>query len=493
MKRTNRPACWTSVALWIMGLSSLTIISCRSADPPPAEQDAPRLDSGWTEPNVPWRQASYGRVKVEIPSVEDAEIVGEDDMCAMCHKAYVDAFANNVHRQGKCESCHGPASRHVEERGKVPGLVLSFRSMSPAQRSEVCLKCHEKDRCAPTSPWRTSAHASGGVACTDCHRNHYNVPPGTSATSLDDDDVRYQGVRPDFQLAVHRQDEDEEEKLPSLRGTSNHLGAIAPGVCYRCHGEKQELETIAHPHQINGPNGINCTTCHNPHGNVIEWSRKELCLTCHDGSPTQAWHSSTHNHAGVACTDCHNPHPNPNVPQVVNISHTSVQRSKRLPMSVNEPQACYKCHPKIQGLTQLPSHHPIREGKMTCSDCHDPHDQADRNLRNETVNLVCYKCHADKQGPFVYQHAPVEENCAICHNPHGTVANNLLRQPPTFLCLRCHSGHRSPPATHFGQGVADIDGNPALRPALYTNCTQCHQQIHGSDLPSQQRTGAFLR
>ncbi len=110
------------------------------------------------------------------------------------------------------------------------------------------------------------------------------------------------------------------------------------------------------------------------------------------------------------------------------------------------------------------------------------------------MNLTCYKCHADKQGPFVYQHAPVEEDCSICHNPHGTVANNLLHQPTTFLCLRCHSGHRAdPPSDHFGIGTSDIDGFDWQRSILYTDCTQCHSQIHGSDLPSQQRTGAFLR
>ena len=77
---------------------------------------------------------------------------------------------------------------------------------------------------------------------------------------------------------------------------------------------------------------------------------------------------------------------------------------------------------------------------MVCSDCHDPHGQLEKNLKAETINQLCYKCHAEKTGPFAYPHPPVNENCAICHEPHGTVANNLLKQPPTFLCLRCHAG-----------------------------------------------------
>ena len=139
-----------------------------------------------------------------------------------------------------------------------------------------------------------------------------------------------------------------------------------------------------------------------------------------------AWHSSTHEHNGVACTDCHNPHPKACTPDFVDIDRYQVKRPQRLAMSVQEPEACYKCHPKIVGLGDLPSHHPIKEGKMVCSDCHDPHGQALGDLKEETINLVCYKCHAEKQGPFAYEHPPVTENCTICHEPHGTVNDNLL-------------------------------------------------------------------
>jgi DmsE family decaheme c-type cytochrome len=254
------------------------------------------------------------------------------------------------------------------------------------------------------------------------------------------------------------------------------------------------FQEIAGPHQICGPNNFNCTTCHDPHGKIKEETRKDLCLSCHSGTPTMAWHSSSHNLNGVACTDCHNPHPNTRVQQLVGISHTNVARPKRLMMSVQEPEACYKCHPKIFGLNALPSHHPIKEGKMVCSDCHDAHGQREGNLKGETVNLLCYKCHAEKQGPFAYAHPPVTENCGICHEPHGTVANNLLKQPPTFLCLRCHSGHLN--ATHtYGStgGAININTNTSIRRALYTNCTECHTQIHGSDIPTPHQPGAMMR
>ena len=478
----------------------LVATSCRTASRAPDRwgSDETRLDDGWPRQDLAPIEKTYPVIRVALPRVEGAQYVNEDALCAVCHKTHVDVFANNVHRNHGCESCHGPASRHLETRGKEPGTILSFKKLKRAERAEVCLTCHEQNACTPGAQWRTSAHANHGVTCTDCHTNHYNVPPGTPVNTVDVTSRESTGGQ-DWSVTLARLRVSPElrpastARLPSLKGTSNALGANASQVCYRCHGEKQDLELIAHPHQINGKYGFACTTCHDPHGKLLEYSRKELCLTCHQGTPTMSWHASIHDQAGVACTDCHNPHPKSHVRQALDIRHTDIRRNKRLPMSVNEPQACAKCHPKIYAMTQLPSHHPLKEGKMTCSDCHDAHGQAQGNLKGETINLTCYKCHADKQGPFVYEHAPVSEDCSICHNPHGTVSNNLLHQPPSFLCLRCHSGHRAPPSDHFGIGTSDIDGNTFQRPVLYTDCTQCHAQIHGTDHPSQNRPGALLR
>ena len=184
----------------------------------------------------------------------------------------------------------------------------------------------------------------------------------------------------------------------------------------------------------------------------------------------------------------------------VAIDHEQVNRPKRIPMCVDQPEACYKCHQKIYGLNQLPAHHPIREGKMVCSDCHDPHGQEERNLKEASINLVCYRCHAEKQGPFIYEHPPVTENCCICHEPHGTVENYLLRQATTFLCLRCHSGHNNHnqklyTATGYTGALAKQNNtpNPSWIPGLYTNCTQCHQNIHGTDRVSNSGLPRFTR
>jgi len=352
------------------------------------------------------------------------------------------------HRAGTfdCATCHEPHG-----------------NIRHATRKNVCLTCHQGN--PHVGQWKGSPHDLAGVDCTDCHDPH------------------------------------------PARGAPMQVDQ--PRVCYRCHVQKQQLQEVAHPHQILGPNGFVCTSCHEPHGRITPATRTDLCLRCHTGSPTMAWHSSTHGREDVACTDCHDPHPNSHPVPFAGVNHTSMQRSKRLPMSVDEPNACFKCHPKIYGLASLPSHHPIKEGKLVCSRCHDAHGQNQGNLKTETVNLLCYTCHAEKQGPFVWEHPPVTENCDYCHEPHGTVVNNLLRQPTTFLCLRCHTGHSTHGASsqcarchavngefiNVGGGPRDpmIPTTPDLRQALFTDCTQCHSQVHGSDLPSGFEDGHSMR
>ncbi len=496
----------SSIGLVVLAFLLFGITSCTSSHRP-TRRTTVNLDPGWPRGNNFFHQASYRKVQATVPEIPGAEFVSDDELCLSCHEVYTKTFADNVH-QGlhdgqSCEACHGPASRHLETRGKEPGLLLDFKTMKPAEKSEVCLKCHEEDQCASGARYRYSKHAYCGAACTDCHTSHYNVPPGTPATTEPGVATLDSHGNP-IKLTGYRQ-QDMELNRPSRRGTSNNMNAVAPHVCYRCHGDMREYQEIAGPHQICGPNGFNCTTCHDPHGKIREETRQELCLQCHgNGAPVMAWHSSTHSLEGVACTDCHNPHPCSNVPQFVNIHHTHIRRRDRRQMSVDEPEVCYKCHQKIYGLNALPSHHPIKEGKMVCSDCHDAHGQAEDNLTEVSLNLVCYKCHADKQGPFAYEHPPVTEDCGYCHEPHGTVANNLLRQPTTFLCLRCHSGHRGGPGFHdFGalpdfvatQGPFRVPdaARPQVQASFYADCTQCHHQIHGSDVPTPHRPGVFFR
>ncbi len=212
-------------------------------------------------------------------------------------------------------------------------------------------------------------------------------------------------------------------------------------------------------------------------GGMTPGEASAICLQCHSKDAGMDWRGNEHALNDVTCVDCHKIHQDP------------AKGTLKMP----EPELCYRCHQDIRAKVNYPSHHPIREGKMKCSDCHDNHGSSLHNLKTEErVNDLCYRCHADKQGPFTYQHAPVEEDCTICHDPHGAVADNLLKQNEPFLCLQCHHLHFH--ATFFSPnpqtGASRVTPNPhSSQMAMGTRCTQCHSQIHGSDLPSLSTPG----
>jgi DmsE family decaheme c-type cytochrome len=148
-----------------------------------------------------------------------------------------------------------------------------------------------------------------------------------------------------------------------------------------------------------------------------------------------------------------------------------------------------------------PSRHPLAEGKMACSDCHNVHGSTGPKLvKRDSTNDTCYTCHAEKRGPFVHNHEPVQEDCAACHNPHGSAIAGMLKARPPILCQQCHT-------PHVAGGVGAVGGQPGVFPPAVTgqtsseitassngknvvniwqgrSCMNCHTQVHGSNNPS---------
>lgn len=202
--------------------------------------------------------------------------------------------------------------------------------------------------------------------------------------------------------------------------------------------------------------------------------RNEACLTCHEKDAKRShWAGSIHDARDVACASCH----------TVHTGHDKV-RDKR-----TQAEVCYTCHKEQRGQVNRPSHHPIPEGKMTCSDCHNPHGSVGPKLmKRDSINDTCYTCHMEKRGPFVHNHEPVNEDCTLCHNPHGTTAENMLKARPPFLCQQCHTPHGGfIPQLSGAQVTAPTASTPARGTTNITqgrSCNNCHTQVHGSNNPS---------
>lgn len=88
---------------------------------------------------------------------------------------------------------------------------------------------------------------------------------------------------------------------------------------------------------------------------------------------------------------------------------------------------------------------------------------------------VCFKCHADKAGPFAFEHEPVKtEGCSACHQPHGSTNPRLLRRTQvSLLCLECH--------TFTQDSSAPVMPSFHNQSQKYQACTLCHLTVHGSN------------
>lgn len=246
---------------------------------------------------------------------------------------------------------------------------------------------------------------------------------------------------------------------------------------------------------------VNCESCHGPgslaiEGITPEWVEREakmgkqtscnyntlidiknlpatakslICLKCHSANATfnlHNWNVNIHAINDVSCIDCHA------------ICSTFKEGNYDLTTRLRDiDKMCYKCHQEISIEFSLPSRHPVPEKRVFCTDCHDVHGTInDKLLRRATIKETCTQCHAEKEGPYVYEHADMTEDCRTCHSPHGSINNNLLTLREPFLCLQCHSGHLIK------------NGN-----AYYIRCTDCHSVIHGTDLPSASGKGHFTQ
>ncbi len=198
------------------------------------------------------------------------------------------------------------------------------------------------------------------------------------------------------------------------------------------------------------------------------------CLTCHaKNKEVMYYKASAHFSGAVACTSCHTVHTKRATEINSTIAQPYYDSIEKGHLKKQELDLCYSCHSEIMAKSFYPSHHPIREGKITCKDCHNSHGGVLGMLKTKTrPNDLCLECHPDKRGPFAFEHSPVEEDCTICHDPHGTTAFKLLKNAEPFLCLQCHHNHFQ------SKEHKDFQYSTSVK------CTQCHIKIHGSNYPS---------
>ena len=256
----------------------------------------------------------------------------------------------------------------------------------------------------------------------------------------------------------------------SMHGTkADARTPINQGGCAVCHGDGTEHVKAGGGRGVGGILNLGSKT-------VPAEVKNRACLTCHQGATRISWQSSTHGSRDVACSNCHQVH----------TAHDKA-RDKQ-----TQTEVCFTCHKEQRVQVNRPSHHPIIEGKMSCSSCHNVHGDNPKQLVRQSTNDTCFTCHMEKRGPFVHNHAPVQEDCNICHQPHGTTISNLLKARPPFLCQECHS-HTSHPSQAGALPTGRTTGTATLG-SVARGCLNCHVNIHGSNsIQNSATAGRFRR
>ena len=265
-------------------------------------------------------------------------------------------------------------------------------------------------------------------------------------------------------------------------------------VCTGCHGADSKQPILSFHQTRHGVAGQpGCQACHGSSRAHVQHEEKagarppadfvfkgehrssadiqsRTCLNCHKGGQRIHWVSSTHPEADVACPACHTIHR----PQDPALNRAS------------QPEVCFRCHVSQRAQQHFRTAHSMLRSGVACSDCHNPHGGiGPALLRTANVNQTCFTCHADKRGPFLWEHPPAVDDCTNCHTPHGSNIAPLLKVRPPWLCQSCHGGsiHTSP--AFSGRG---LPAGGATSPQLLLHaCTNCHSAIHGSNHPSGAR------
>ena len=241
--------------------------------------------------------------------------------CLDCHSDYADNLKKTVHKldpakadsklpQVFCTSCHGEATRHLEE-------PSAENIINPAKAEifdlvKTCSACHASGHVREFS--ESNSHFRNKVGCLNCHSVHES-----KAERL----LRLPVVS--LCLSCHTEIK---QKLASpsrhpvsdkvVKCTDCHQLSLQPGqsfslsrpdqTCFDCHAEFQG--PFIHQHDAANEYSLEkagCLSCHDPHGSsnprLLLQPVKQLCLQCH----AVPKHRTAHNgiYANRSCSECH--------------------------------------------------------------------------------------------------------------------------------------------------------------------------------------------
>jgi DmsE family decaheme c-type cytochrome len=313
------------------------------------------------------------------------------------------------------------------------GLIFAFTRPDGPTTAQAQSTVQAPSTAQAQSTARDAHETLEGAECAQCHK----------ATGGE------MGIVDSFALGLHGK-------------SAKFLNDGRAATCASCHGDGKKHVESADPKDIINP--------------ATEWTVKQnndTCLKCHSKDHyLYNWKGGEHDRADMSCLSCHSVH--------------HAKSSERLLANFTVEDTCLRCHKEQRKALFQRSTHLFRTEqrnmKVGCASCHNPHGgEARKMLVNHTVNDTCYSCHAEKRGPFLWEHPPARENCMNCHAPHGSNNIKLLTARPHLLCQQCH--------IHMLPRHSTTAGRPLDIWSINRGCVSCHANVHGSNHPGGRTFG----
>jgi DmsE family decaheme c-type cytochrome len=393
--------------------------------------------------------------------------------CVACHPRRNELLAASAHaslaspaHDGGCETCHGHGSLHERTSGQRRLITRPDRAQDGIA---TCRGCHAGVD-AVDFHWRgrRKPYLGADVTCTTCHVIHA-ARAETKEQEARDDPAQ---ARPQGHAAAAPADA-AAGAAPRAAAAPAGDGRATNRVCATCHVPALcTMPGAVHRSlgALDAPLQRGCGSCHEgglaharaagrkdlvqPVRGASAADQARVCLQCHrDAGGLLHVRQGSHHRAGVGCVECHAP------------LHDVEPRHA----AADAERSCGRCHGDVAAQFLQPNHHPVPEGRMRCTSCHDVHGSRPRLRDHDLSERRCVACHPRYRGPFVFPHqGSRRDGCMTCHVPHGSGNLRLLQTATTQQgCLQCHGDF---PAFH--------DQTPG---AVYTNCIACHTEVHGSN------------
>jgi tetratricopeptide (TPR) repeat protein len=226
--------------------------------------------------------------------------------CYGCHVSQIetdydpadDSYRTTWREPGiNCETCHGPAGKHVRlyeaarKKGGTPSELglISFRQLTPAQRSDACAACHAR-REAITTGFRTGEkffdHFSlAGFENPDFYPDGRDLGENYTYTSW-------------MMSACAKSGKLDCIHCHTSSGRYRFAAGDPNAACLPCHAERVRNAAAHTHHQANSP-GNRCISCHMPMTEYARMRRSDHSMRPPTPATTLLYGSPN------ACNGCH--------------------------------------------------------------------------------------------------------------------------------------------------------------------------------------------